>query len=58
MDAMKAKGVQTSIHYPPVHFFETFQGCAQEGLELTEDIAMREVTLPLYPTLKDKDVSY
>jgi dTDP-4-amino-4,6-dideoxygalactose transaminase len=58
MAAMKEMGVQTSIHYPPVHLFsayrEVFSGA--QSLALTEAVAAREVTLPLYPTLPDDSI--
>jgi dTDP-4-amino-4,6-dideoxygalactose transaminase len=59
MDDMKAEGVQTSIHYPPVHQFQIYR---QDGLQtssalpVTEEAAAREVTLPLYPTMQDEQV--
>jgi dTDP-4-amino-4,6-dideoxygalactose transaminase len=57
MDAMRAKGIQTSIHYPPVHHFSYYRN-RYPGilLPITEAVASREVTLPLYPGLKDTDV--
>jgi dTDP-4-amino-4,6-dideoxygalactose transaminase len=59
MEGMKAEGVQTSIHYPPIHRFHIYQ---QDGfrsrnpLTLTEEAADREVTLPLYPTMQNEQV--
>ncbi len=59
METMRNAGVQTSIHYPPIHHFsyyqERFPGIA---LPVTEDVAAREVTLPLYPGMSDDDVQY
>jgi dTDP-4-amino-4,6-dideoxygalactose transaminase len=57
IDAMRAAGVQTSIHYPPVHRFSYY--CQRYGdisLPVTEEMAAREVTLPLYPTMTDDQV--
>jgi dTDP-4-amino-4,6-dideoxygalactose transaminase len=59
MESMKAQGVQTSIHYPPIHTFSAYQGdrsALNESLALTDEIGGREVTLPLYPGLTDADV--
>ena len=60
MEAMKAHGIQTSIHYPPIHTFsyyrEHFPG--PHHLPLTEAIAPREVTLPLYPTMTADQIDY
>jgi dTDP-4-amino-4,6-dideoxygalactose transaminase len=56
MEQMKARGIQTSIHYPPIHQFSAFQGLGEQGLQMTEAVAAREVTLPLYPALTEGDV--
>lgn len=59
MEYMRMKGVQTSIHYPPVHRFSYYQQRYPEvELPLTEEIAAREITLPLYPGMSDADVDY
>ena len=58
METMKSQGIQTSIHYPPIHCFSAYQSIdsrALSRLPMTEDIAEREVTLPLYPTMTDDD---
>lgn len=58
MEKMKEQGIQTSIHYPPIHTFTSFKKGMNRipHLPVTEDIARREVTLPLYPLLKDEQV--
>jgi dTDP-4-amino-4,6-dideoxygalactose transaminase len=60
MEGMKAQGVQTSIHYPPVHQFQIYQKSLQSahGLALTEEAARREVTLPLYPSMQVEQVEW
>ena len=60
MEYMKTHGIQTSIHYPPIHKFKTYSegGKTLYNLPLTEDVAGREVTLPLYPGLTDENVAY
>ena len=61
MEGMKARGVQTSIHYPPIHRFSAYQHIASRGeydLRLTEDLAARQLTLPLSPMLSETDVTY
>jgi len=59
MEHMKSNGIQTSIHYPPIHKFQTYQEIGQtvDDLPVTENVVARQVTLPLYPTLRDEDVS-
>ena len=55
VEAMHARGIQTSIHYPPVHQFTYYQqGGSTPHLPLTEEVASREVTLPLYPSMSDE----
>jgi dTDP-4-amino-4,6-dideoxygalactose transaminase len=59
MEAMREKGVQTSIHYPPIHHFSYYrQRYPGVSLPTTESIAAREVTLPLYPGMSDENVDY
>ena len=61
MAAMKAEGIQTSWHYPPVHTFSTYakdRNLSYSQLPLTEALADREVTLPLYPTMKEDQVDW
>jgi dTDP-4-amino-4,6-dideoxygalactose transaminase len=51
-DLLKAEGIQTSIHYPPIHHFTAFRDPGKDiHLPLTEAFAARELTLPLYPSL-------
>jgi dTDP-4-amino-4,6-dideoxygalactose transaminase len=52
MEAMKTHGIQTSIHYPPIHTFSAFASQSPlTDLPLTETVGARQVTLPLYPLL-------
>ncbi len=52
MDGLRAEGIQTSIHYPPIHQFTYYRSHYGEiSLPKTEDIAEHEVTLPLYPSM-------
>ncbi len=61
MGALKERGIQTSVHYPPIHRFSHYQSLYpagyDHGLPQTDDIAAREVTLPLYPALKEEQVA-
>jgi dTDP-4-amino-4,6-dideoxygalactose transaminase len=54
---LKDQGIQTSMHYPVVHRFTAFSShCVAEGLERTEGLASRELTLPMYPTMTNEQV--
>ena len=57
MDSMKAQGVQTSIHYPPTHHFTEYR---ERGfaLPITQEVASREVSLPLYPGMTAEQVRF
>src|SRR5690349_17187891 len=60
MENMKSQGIQTSIHYPPIHKFTSYQEFGGEILSqrllLTENVSNREVTLPLYPAMDEENV--
>jgi len=57
MEHMKSKGIQTSIHYPPAHGFSYYRVAVEhQSLPVTEDVAAREVTLPLHPLLSEAQV--
>ncbi|MBP1702688.1 MAG: aminotransferase DegT [Chloroflexi bacterium] len=59
MESMRNAGVQTSIHYPPIHQFTYYrQRYPELSLPVTEEVAAREVTLPLYPGLRDDEVDW
>jgi dTDP-4-amino-4,6-dideoxygalactose transaminase len=54
---MRTAGVQTSVHYPPIHRFSAYAELgARRDLPRTDDVAGRIVTLPLYPHMTDDDV--
>jgi dTDP-4-amino-4,6-dideoxygalactose transaminase len=55
IDAMREEKIQTSIHYPPTHRFTYYRGRYGDlSLPRTEEIADREVTLPLYPGMGEE----
>jgi len=56
MECMKEQGIQTSIHYPPVHTFTSYNSDTKWNLPVTEEVASREVTLPLFPAMSAEDV--
>lgn len=60
MQYLREQGVQTSIHYPPVHLFSYYRQLMSSGihLPLTERAGRTEVTLPLFPSMDEKQVDY
>jgi dTDP-4-amino-4,6-dideoxygalactose transaminase len=60
MSSLRDKGIQSSNHYPPVHLFSIYREKWQaqdHPLPLTEEAANRQVTLPLFSTMREEQVS-
>ena len=51
------KGIQTSIHYPPVHKFSFYRKYTT-GLPETERASNGEITLPFYSGLSSKEIKF
>jgi dTDP-4-amino-4,6-dideoxygalactose transaminase len=50
--------IQTSVHYPPIHSFSAYRELStRRPLPMTEALAPRLVTLPLYPHMTDFDAA-
>ena len=61
MEKLKDFGIQSSIHYPPVHLFSLYRnrfGYRKGDLPITEEVSQREITLPLHPLLDTGDVKW
>jgi len=57
MSRLREAGIQTSIHYPPVHRFSFYQRRFPGGsLPNTEKFCSLELTLPLHPSLSDENI--
>ena len=54
---MKACGIQTSVHYPPIHRFSSFSGRFRADVPNVERVAERLLTLPLHPLMDEHDVA-
>ena len=50
-------GIQTSMHYPPVHLFSIYREFSVP-LPVTESAAGRLITLPMYSRMTNADVAY
>jgi len=55
MAALAGQGIQTSIHYPPIHRFSSYLSLLpfDHRLPVTEEVCSREVTLPLFPHMSE-----
>ncbi|MGY0575721.1 DegT/DnrJ/EryC1/StrS family aminotransferase [Bradyrhizobium sp. RDM12] len=57
IDRLRKHGIQTTVHYPPVHRLTFYRDLYPEILlPRTEDFARRELTLPLHPRMTTADV--
>jgi dTDP-4-amino-4,6-dideoxygalactose transaminase len=52
---LREAGVQSSMHYPCIADFEAFAQWRTQSLPITREFASRAITLPLYPTMSQKD---
>jgi dTDP-4-amino-4,6-dideoxygalactose transaminase len=61
MAFLAARGIQTSIHYPLITNFSYYQQLWPQGcdhhLPQTEDVAARELTLPLYTSMTETQIN-
>jgi dTDP-4-amino-4,6-dideoxygalactose transaminase len=54
---LDAEGIQTSVHYPPIHTFTQYRAAAERReLPRTDAVADRLLTLPLYGRMSDEQV--
>ena len=55
---LKENGIQSSMHYRPIHLFSAFlnKPTIAKRLLLTERLAERQITLPMYPTMTNDQV--
>jgi dTDP-4-amino-4,6-dideoxygalactose transaminase len=59
MRFLKSRGIQTSIHYPPIHQFSCYKEISflPDNLGVTEHLSRRILTLPLFPNMTSEQVS-
>ena len=58
INRLKDFGIQSSIHYPIFKDFTAFKNMNLNPAPIAEDIARRELTLPLYPTMSFSDIDF
>jgi dTDP-4-amino-4,6-dideoxygalactose transaminase len=56
-DRLHARGVQTSIHYPPLHLTRAFAPAGGASLPVTEEYTRRTVTVPLFPHMSESQLA-
>lgn len=53
------RGIQTSIHYKPLHMFSAVKKyCGDVKLPMTEQAYKMQITLPLFPSMTEGDVEF
>ncbi|HEX5170059.1 MAG TPA: DegT/DnrJ/EryC1/StrS family aminotransferase [Cyclobacteriaceae bacterium] len=55
-NSLKEKGIQTSIHYPSIQSFTAYRDLKKYDTPVSETISQRELTLPLYPSMRTDQV--
>ena len=58
--ALRAEGIGANVHYAPTHlqpYYRARFGHAPGELPVTEDIASRLITLPIFPAMSDADLA-
>ncbi len=59
MSQLRHAGIQSSIHYPPIHHFSFYKTLIPDvALPHTEEFCSRVITLPLHPGLSKNDIEY
>ena len=53
-ERMAEEGVQTSLHYPPVHRFSAYGADAE--VPLTDSYSQRAISLPLFPSISEEQI--
>lgn len=56
VESLKADGIQSSIHYPAIHQFTAYSSMELGATPIADEVARRELTLPLYPGMTEADV--
>jgi len=54
--ALADRGVQTSVHYPPIHGFSAYRGLGHRTLPQTDAVAPRLLSLPLFGHMTEEQI--
>jgi dTDP-4-amino-4,6-dideoxygalactose transaminase len=56
--SLRSAGIQTSVHYPPIHSFSEYSSATERALPKTDLVSDRLMTLPLYAHMQDGQVAH
>jgi dTDP-4-amino-4,6-dideoxygalactose transaminase len=54
--ALTTRGIQTSVHYPPIHQFTAYRKRSLRAMPQTDAVAQRLLTLPLFGRMSDGQI--
>ena len=59
-NSLKNRGIGTQVHYIPVYLqpFYQKQGLKKKSCPIAEDFFMKELSIPIYPTMSEGDMEY
>lgn len=56
---LKEKGIETGVHYPiPIHLQPAIKQFGNISLPITERIAQRIISLPMFPDMTEEEIEY
>jgi perosamine synthetase len=58
IDHLGKNGVACKVYFHPVHQYSVFKDCPAEGLKVSQDLSGKVLSLPIYPSMSDEDISY
>lgn len=58
IEQMSNAGIQTSVHFIPLHTMKAFKNIKKLELNHTDFLGDRVVSIPLYPGLSDNEIEY
>ena len=58
MKKMKEFGIETGIHYKPIHEMSFYKNKKTKKLKITEKVSKEIVSIPIHPNLKNSEVDY
>lgn len=56
IERLKQQNIGTSVHYIPTHHFAAYRSINERALPVTERVSRNIISLPLYPSMSDRDV--
>lgn len=58
IDHLGKNGIACKVYFHPVHQYSVFKGCHAEGLKVSHEMSEKVISLPIYPSMSDEDISY